>query len=184
MKRLTVLCDLDDVLWDLKKPWIAHVNEKFGTCVQVNDITDWEIQQFFPSLTLEEVYSPLFAPGFWETLQPTQNAGEFISKLKEDGHTVKVVTASFFENVPAKMLRLFSLFPMFSQEDIIITTDKQIIKGDVLLDDGVHNLIGGDYVKLLYDLPHNQRCDCDALGIHRVSTLKQAYQLIRQLAKE
>lgn len=52
---------------------------------------------------------------------------------------------------------LFRYFPMFTWDDVIITAHKQLINGDVLVDDGVHNLVGGSYEKLLMDAPHNRK---------------------------
>ena len=46
--------------------------------------------------------------------------------------------------------------PDFPQENIIISSEKQYIKGDVLLDDNPKHLIGGDYFKLLFTTPENK----------------------------
>ena len=53
-----------------------------------------------------------------------------------------------------------------------------MIKGDILIDDAVHNHIGGDYRKFLMNAPHNEKYDADANGMIRVSSWKEIYELI------
>ena len=58
--------------------------------------------------------------------------------------------------------------------------DELLIKGDVLIDDGFHYLEGGSYFKILIDAPYNQDYDAEKNGMVRVSTLKEAYDVIRE----
>ena len=51
----------------------------------------------------------------------------------------------------------------------VLTADKRLVRGDVLIDDGVQNLVGGDYEKLLYTQPHNRAFDAAAAGMTRVN---------------
>jgi len=68
-----------------------------------------------------------------------------------------------------------------SRSDIIITTKKQKVIGDVLIDDMVHNFEGGNYLKLLFDSPINRNYDAEANGMVRVHTLKEAYEVIHSI---
>jgi hypothetical protein len=43
-----------------------------------------------------------------------------------------------------------------------------MIRGDVLIDDGIHNLEGGDYKKILFTAAHNRNYDAEANGMIRV----------------
>ena len=42
MKKV-LLCDIDDVLWDLVTPWCEYFSVKYGKTVPVELITDWNI---------------------------------------------------------------------------------------------------------------------------------------------
>ena len=57
IKRLTILIDMDDVLENLVECWVAALNRKHGTTVKPEDITNWLIGEFFPSLTKEELFA-------------------------------------------------------------------------------------------------------------------------------
>ena len=181
MKNLTVLVDLDDVLWHLLEPWVAMINNMHKTDVHYGCVTDWKIAKFFPSLTVEQVFSPLFKEDFWNNVQPVYNGRWFIQNLLNDGHRVKIVTATLSENVPVKMKRFFKLYPMLSWNDVTITHDKQSVNGDVLIDDAPHNLEGGSYHKILFNQPHNRHYDTTQHGITRVYNLSEAYLEILRL---
>ena len=78
-------------------------------------------------------------------------------------------------------------FPSLTREqvfDVIITANKQMIKGDVLIDDGVHNHIGGGYEKLLMDAPHNRGIDAEGNGMVRVKNWAEIYREIRRIAAQ
>lgn len=61
MKKLTILVDMDDVLENLVECWVDELNKKCGSSLCEEDITDWRIAKFFPSLTNED-FSPLSTP--------------------------------------------------------------------------------------------------------------------------
>ena len=52
----------------------------------------------------------------------------------------------------------------------------------MLVDDGVHNHIGGDYLKLLYTAPHNRAYNAEENGMTRVNSWKEVYAIISTLA--
>ena len=107
IKRLTILIDMDDVLENLVECWVAALNRKHGTTVKPEDITNWLIGEFFPSLTKEELFAPLNDPAFWGNLSPMPFAQDVICRLIDDGHLVRVVTSSYYNTVPPKMTWLF-----------------------------------------------------------------------------
>lgn len=68
--------------------------------------------------------------------------------------------------------------------DVIVTANKQIVQGDILIDDGLHNLVGGKYEKILMTAPHNKGFNQEEkYGIHRVNNWEEAYNLVWQFAE-
>ena len=63
---------------------------------------------------------------------------------------------------------IFKYYPFLTWKNIIVTSNKKIIKGDVLIDDGIHNLEGADYEKILVSAPYNEYYDAEGNGMHRV----------------
>lgn len=182
---MIILIDMDDTIEQLLKAWLGKVNERYGYSVRYEDITSWDITEPYPGLTREQVYGVPDEPGFWSSVEPIEGAAEAIRRFMDAGHEVYIVTATTYASVPEKMEGLlFKWFPFISWKQVIITSRKQLIKGDVLIDDGVHNLVGGDYEKVLMTAPHNRGYDAEANGMIRVNNWKEAEDAVCAIAEK
>ena len=180
---MTILVDMDDTMEQQLAAWVRDANEAYGTHVRYEDITDWDVSKAFPGLTREQVYAIPMRPGFWLGVEPIPGAREALERLTAAGHEVLVVTATPFASVPEKIEGfLFKHFPFLTWDQVIITGKKQRVRGDVLIDDGVHNLEGGDYVKLLMTAPHNQTYNAEANGMIRVNGWDEIEKTIASLS--
>lgn len=185
MRKLTVLVDLDDTLEHLLDAWVKWLNEKHGTNVSVADIREWNTSRAFPMLTENQAYAPLLKDEFWKTVKPMNMAAEALQLLLAAGHTVYIVTASAYQTIRSKMENvLFEYFPFIQWSNVIITSNKQMIRGDVLVDDAPHNLEGGDYAKILMSCNHNMSYDAEANGMVRASNWYEILAEINRLANE
>ncbi len=184
MRKLTVLIDMDDTIEDLLGAWVTALNEQYGLSVHKDSVTDWDISKFFPPLTKRQVFAPIYSDDFWKTVQPIDGAADALRQLIADGHTVYIVTSSSYETLPVKMTDvLFRFFPFLKWDDVIVTSHKQLIRGDILIDDAPHNLVNGDYFKILFTCPHNKRFDCEKYGIRRADTWDDVKALVRRIAE-
>lgn len=183
MKKYTILIDLDDTMIDLLGCWVPEINKRYGTNVNPEKINDWNISQFFPTLSREQVFEPLFENDFWNNMKPKTGAIKYIKALKDDGHKVYICTNSNYKTIKNKMdAVLFKFFDYISWNDVIVTTHKQIISADFLIDDGVHNLVGGKYKGILMDAPHNRSFDEKEHNIVRFKSWKEIYGFINDMA--
>lgn len=184
MKRLTILVDMDDTIEDLLGAWVHYLNARYGTSVQRDEVAQWDISQAFPMLDREQVYEPLYLDSFWRSVKPIDGAAETLQKLMADGHRVLVVTTSAYQTLHTKMEEvLFRYFSFLTWDDVIITSHKQLVNGDVLVDDGTHNLEGGDYLRILMDAPHNRAYNAEKNGMTRVYNWDEAYDVISHYAR-
>ena len=180
---MTILIDMDDTIESLLKAWVSGVNKKYGRNISCEDVTSWDVSSAFPGLTHEQVYAVPLEQGFWKTVEPIPGAAEAIQRFMDAGHEVFIVTATPYESVTEKMTEvLFRYFPFLTWKQLIITSRKQLIRGDVLIDDGVHNLEGGDYVKILMTAPHNRNYDAEANDMIRVHTWPEIEDVIRRIS--
>lgn len=182
MIKFTILVDMDDVLENLVDAWCKELNRRYGTSVTESDVNDWSIGKFFPSLTKEQLFAPLSDPEFWPTLSPMPKAQEVLKRLQDDGHVIRIVTASHYETVSPKIKWLLTHFPYLDWKDVVIASDKSIIRGNVMIDDGVHNLEGTSCIKVLFDRPHNRKYDASHNGMMRVYDWDEIYNLISYMA--
>ena len=176
---MTILVDMDDTIEQLLAALVRKANERFRRSVIVDEITDWTIVCAYPGLEKRQILELMYEPGFWDTVEPVPGAADALKYLMDEGHQVYIVTATEFENVPAKMERvLFRYFPFLSRDQVIITGNKQMISGDVLIDDGIHNLEGGEYRKILFTAPYNKDYDAEANGMIRVHNWDEILRVI------
>jgi 5'(3')-deoxyribonucleotidase len=172
---------MDEVLNTLLESWVEYLNARFGKNAKAEDINAWDLRCIYPDLTDEEVNSPLYDGVFWEMVRVKPHSVEALKEMVDDGHEVFIVTAQLvYQTIPEKMDWLFEKFPYLLWDNVIITRRKQLVKGDVLIDDAVHNLEGGDYMKILMDCPNNRRYDAEGNGMYRVYDLKEAYRIIKE----
>lgn len=185
MKQLTVLIDMDDTIENLCETWVAYLNETHNTYVALSDIKEWDMTKAFPMLTTDEIFKPLTDERLWKRVSPLPGAVKNIKKIIDDGHKVFILTASHPNTVALKLNNvLFKYFPYITYKDVIISFKKQLIKGDILIDDAPHNLEDGDYFKLLFDAPHNQSYNESANGIVRVHNWDEIYFAVNYLSKQ
>lgn len=185
MRKLTVLVDMDDCIEKLSFAWSKYLNHKYGLNVPYEAVNQWDVSKAYPTLTKDQVYGPLLEDDFWDWVEPIDGAAEILLKLKEDGHDVLIVTASTYHTIKAKMEKvLFRYFPFLTWDDVIITCRKHLIAGDVLVDDGIHNLYGGSYRKILMSAMHNLDLDESMVGAVRVNSWVEAYDEIWRIANE
>lgn len=185
MKTLTILVDMDGTIEKLLDVWLYRLNTKFGTNVTCEDVTDWDVSKAFPTLNRKDVFDVLMDDTIWCEIEPIDDAPTVLEGFIRDGHKVYIVTATPYESIPAKMNDLlFRLFPFLSWENVIVASRKQLILGDVLIDDGAHNLIGGPYKKLLYDAPYNRNINDEEHEIIRVHNWNEIRDVVSKMASD
>ena len=181
---MTILVDMDDTIEQLLKAWIKRANEKFDRNVTLDDITSWNAAEPYHGITRKQIYDITYEPGFWSSVEPMPGAVEALKHFMDEGHEVYIVTATEIEHVEEKMKGLlFRYFPFISWEQVIITSRKQMIKGDVLIDDGIHNLEGGQYRKIMFTAPHNRFYDAEANNMIRVNTWDEVVDIIDEMTE-
>lgn len=182
---MTVLVDMDDVIEQLLTAWVDYINLRFGTSTKVEDVKAWDLALAFPTLTHEQVYSAELDDTLWDNVRPMPGADEALRRMIADGHEIFIVTATYYQTLKAKMDNvLFKYFPYITWDHVIITSRKSMIKGDILIDDGPHNLASGDYKKILFTANHNRGFDEKSVGAVRVNTWEEAYREVRKIAAE
>lgn len=179
---MVILIDADGVLENLTEEMLAYINERYGTAVKFEDIREWDLGKAFPTLTREQVYETELEENLYPRLKPIEGAPEYVKRLIEDGHEVYVVTNTPYRAVVPKMeMVIKEYYPFLKWENFIITSNKQMIKGDILIDDGIHNLIGGDYKGILFDAPYNAQFDAESNGMIRAGNWKEIYGIINDM---
>ncbi len=176
---MIILVDMDDTIENLAEAWIELVNEEYGTCAEPAEQCAWDMALMFPELPKERVYEQILRDELYRRVRPFDGAAHYMKKLIDDGHEVYIVTVNPYQTVRAKMEEiLFKYFPFIDWAHVIIASNKQMIRGDVLVDDAPHNLEGGDFEKILFTAAHNRDYDAEANHMTRVNNWEEVYRVI------
>ena len=183
MKSDFVICvDMDDTIENLCDAWVKWLNNKYGLNVNSRDVVDWDMSKVFTSLTKHQIYEPLYIDDFWYSVEPKKDAIEYLKKLYDDGFSIYLCTSAHYCTTKPKMEAIVErYFPFIDWKHIITCTNKQMIKCDVLVDDGTHNVLGGEYKAILMDAPYNRWFDNNNHGIQRVDNWKDVYDIINDM---
>ena len=177
--RPRILLDMDDVVNDFLGALIKEYNEEHGTSIKKRDIKDWD-------LTKSEVLNATDAirlfqeKGFFLSIPPKASSIEAINKMiASTKYDIYIVTAcGSVEEYREKQEWLKKYIPQFNLQRLIMCTEKSIIRGDVLVDDKVQNLVEcSPYMRtLLYDVSTNH----GKRGFKRVRNLNQVLELLEK----
>lgn len=181
---LTILFDADDVAENLLNCWIKLLNKRYGTSVAFEDVNDWDMTLAFPTLTKQQLFGVLTEDELWSSLEPMPGSQRILQKWYDQGHKLYMVTAFDYRTCKVKVEKILGMFSFLDWEHIIFATNKQMVRGDILIDDSVHNLIGGDYYKILFNRPHNRNLDVEQYDIHRAETWDDIDVLVEQYTRE
>jgi len=160
-----ILLDMDDVLAQCMQRLIELVNERFSLSIKKEEVRDFylekEVQRIRPELTWQEICAPLREPDFFRNLDIMDGAQEGVERLSKLGEVVIVTStpvaltgANAFTD---KFLWLEANFPSrFTEKDIIFTKRKELVTGDVLIDDAPHNVAVYPGKAIIFSAPWNR----------------------------
>lgn len=190
MGNLILLLDLDDVLNNQNQLWIEALNERHKTNLKYEDITAWDMSQFYPNLTNDELYHPVIGNDLVWRMSPVRDSVRITKEWRCRGHTIMIVTSTSTTNIDAKAEWLKKHYDWFTYHNLILTHKKQLVYGDILVDDGAHNLLPDKetgikpvYAKLCFDKPWNRSFDCEVNGITRVHSFSEIDKIVKQMER-
>ena len=158
---MRIVLDQDEVIVQ----WLATVlewyNLDFGTSYTRDDVKSWKVTDSLPN-SHHFLRSTMRYPEFYRDLVPVEGAIAGVKKLMDDGHDVVIATA-----IPkcapiahvGKLEWIRRNMPFFPLDNFISISRKDLIDGDVLFDDGLHNIVpwhGSGKTAVIFDAPWNR----------------------------
>ena len=135
---MRIFIDIDDTISNFGEILLKYLNEKYNTSYEINDITSWNwICEKFPNPW------EVITKNFWEEVEVTSEVKNFIKKRLEKNDEIYLASATFIDNyLPIKIENtLKKIDNLLDKNHVIITNNKRLLCGDIMIDDGVHNLI-------------------------------------------
>lgn len=132
----TILCDLDSILADILTPWLRSYNRDYSDTLTVDRIPSWDFHNIVKPECGTKIYDYLREPGFFENLKPLPGAIEAVQALRSAGHDFLVLTAGAdVEDAATQKVRWCKRYLDLSPKQVIVTPRKELVRGDVLIDD-------------------------------------------------
>lgn len=160
---MIILIDQDGPLADFERGFLKAWRRQFPNefHVPLHKRRSFYVRDDYPEHLREKVESIYFAPGFYRSLPPILGAVETLTKLAEFGHDIQICTSplSRYENCVLEKYQWVEehLGREFTKR-IILSKDKTMVMGDVLLDDKpeVKGLFAPVWEHILFACHYNQ----------------------------
>lgn len=154
-RQFTVAIDLDSTVYDLHKPWLEWIEREKGKKHELHEIDSWEwnapwIKEF---IDLHDVFLTMpLLPGVQRAIQYVHEMGVrqcFVSTCKTQRGAYE------------KMKAVQRDFPYLKDDVIITSHNKDLIRADMLVDDGPHNLLAFPGITCKVPYKYNEHVDTD-----------------------
>lgn len=136
---MIVLVDLDGVVADWGwgyNEWLGHYElAEFGP---YESRPTWNLTEGMDEIQKKRHANLMNQVGFYASLPVVEHAREGIAALREEGHTVYFVSTPYLSNPTCASEKLDWVrrhFGSTMQKNTILTTDKTLVMGEILIDD-------------------------------------------------
>ncbi len=175
--RPRVLIDFDNVVNTFTDYLLNVYNERTGCSLQVSDIREYNLEKYIGSYGM----SIFKEEGFFEAVPQKNGSVQALKYLIESrDYDVYIVSACGSNQELEEKFRWFDRYlPEFNKNRILRCKEKEMISGDVLIDDCVDNLDRcAPYMKgILMNMPFNE----NNRAYPRVDSLNDALPILKDM---
>jgi 5'(3')-deoxyribonucleotidase len=155
---MIVLVDVDGTVADIHVPWLGMYNADYHDRLTLAHITKWEMHELVKPECGRKIYKYLEDPKLYEKAPVIEGALNGVNTLRKMGHEIVFVSAGFYFSKVEWLGKygFLSSDDWRNAEDVVIASNKGLIKGDVIIDDYPKNLDrAGAFMKILFRRPWN-----------------------------
>jgi len=152
---MRIILDIDDVCAELVSTWLTKYNIDWNDNLTKDMITDWNVGSF--SKIGDKFYDYLNMPNFnlYENMPMVEGALDGVNYLRSLGYEIIFCTIYDYNNRKWDWLvkNKFTNNP----DEYVVAHNKNLIKGDIIIDDNYDNFINYDGIKFLYTQNWNRK---------------------------
>lgn len=177
--------DIDDTICTTSTAVCEWLNERLGTSYSINDITTYSIENMLPPENRLLVSDAFTSKSMWKKLKMITDAAYYIQRMYNEGNEIYFITTTLPENMRKKENFLNSHFTFFPDNYVrkhtIMTSNKQLINCDILIDDNLDNLTGErNYYSICLDYPWNKTDDSRLKRFSRAKNWEDVYHIYKK----
>ncbi len=180
MNRKKILLDVDEVI--CFSGYLEAVNEFLDTNYTIDDFTDYYIDEVaIPKERLDEFNQFVASRNAYENPSMLPDAIKTIERLNSY-YDIFICTSCVNpfdplgsgETMKNKFLFLMEYLPFINPNNYIFTNSKELIKGDIIIDDRVPNLDTDIETKILFPSYHNK--DISKIELQEKDIIRAGYE--------
>lgn len=139
VKESTILLDVDGVIADLYTPFLRHLKHEHSIDRVLAQWNQYGIRKCLGDVAADAFAVWLEHPNLYEEVPAFSGAFDFVDQLRERGRVI-AVSLAYPGHASSKIKWLIGLFG-FEWKDIVLTADKTLVDGDLLIEDNQHNIV-------------------------------------------
>lgn len=160
--KFTLLIDMDGVCAEIHGQWLNLYNREYNDNLTQEQIVSWDLHKYVKEDCGEKIYDYLEEPGFFLSAPIMLGCAKSLKTLKNAGLNIILVTASPYNSPTAyyeKIKWIKRNLPFLDSDNFVSTYIKDVIRGDLLLDDAIHNLDVFPGISCAFRQPWNREKD-------------------------
>lgn len=180
---MRIVVDLDDTLTYMVEYLLEVYNSEYQDNLKIEQITEWDLSKVVKPECGEAVVNYFKRPGWFLNPAPRKDAQKYLKKLVGKGHDIVIASAyaNSPESCPDKYAYVRKHFPFIEKNSIFFLNKKDKLVGDVIIDDGWHNVRNFYGRKIIFDKPWNKKPAHFILGrVDRATNWKEVYNYIKK----
>ena len=161
---MIILVDQDEVLTQFSKAVLTQWREKYPDkpYVPLENLTEHLCYHNYPPECTPALKAIYGAEGFFSSLEPVPGSIEALKEMADMGHDVSICSSPItdYKNcVSEKYQWVEKHLGMEWTGKLILTKDKTLVKGNILIDDKPHvtGVARPEWEHIVYDMPYNRK---------------------------
>lgn len=153
---ITVVVDLDEVTCDLSSKWFGLYNADWGDTLTPADVLTYDTHLYVHPDCGTKIYGYLESPGFFRDLLPMPGAQETLRWASKNFRLV-IATSRAAHAHEDTVAWIEEFLPFVDSDNVVFTRRKELIDGDVLIDDAPQHILAFRGVPIVFgDYGYNQ----------------------------
>lgn len=178
---MIALVDIDNVLNNFGQTVVNAYNNEYNTLFRLCDMVNYDMFSCMQpnNLTYEKFCDKYFTGNLYcDEAVPLPDSIQGLCELNSLCETY-LVTSREMGELPNIMKWLYSNYPFIKDEQLIRCKNKNLINGDILIDDCLDNILNFSRGRIVFDYPWNRNIDDKTNFIHRAYNWEDILNIIK-----
>ena len=181
--KLVVLVDIDNILNNFSEVCIRLFNKNHNTEHKLENITTYDLCSSFNYDDRDDfINNYLLSEEVSKQCTPLKNAVKYLEMIN-NVCSVYIVTARDWKQLTNIMDWFNKYFPFIKDTQLIRCVNKDRIRGDILIDDNLDNILNFSGGRILFDYGWNRNVEDVTHFINRVHNWEECWNIINLILK-